>query len=173
MQQRNRKENGQIVSEQIGDINGTLFTYLRRKAKERDLEFSITKQYLWDLFVAQQGKCALTGVDLFISSTLIGNNKTGKRLDRTKHTASLDRINNDVGYVVGNLQWIHKTINKMRREYSIDEYIYWCKLVANHANIEPTPQNDDFVCGKVQRLTGEESTNNPDTSAGHPTRMKI
>jgi hypothetical protein len=166
--QRNRKDNGQIISEMVGDICGTYFTYLRRKARERGLEFSITKEYLWDLFISQDSKCALSGVILVISPDLIGSNKTGKRIDRSKHTASLDRINNNVGYVEGNLQWVHKTVNRMRRQYTVEEYIKWSKLVADHANIEPSSVNDSEVTEKVQRLEGEESTNNPSTSAGHP-----
>lgn len=168
MTTRNRKDNGQIISETCGDINGTYFTYLRSKATQRGLEFSISKQYIWDLFLAQNKKCALTGVPLIISSKLIGNNKNGKRIDRSIHTASLDRIDNSKGYVVGNVQWIHKTINMMRRQYTVEEYVNWCKLVASHANIEPTSVNDKLVAEKVQRLTGEESTNNPDTSAELP-----
>lgn len=166
MQNRNRKANGQIISENVGDINGTYFTYLRAKAKERNLEFSVSKEYLWNLFLKQNKKCALSGVDLVISNKLIGTNTSGKRIDRTEHTASLDRIDNTKGYVENNLQWVHKILNGMRRQYSIEEYIKWCTLVANHANIEPISMNEVKVVEQVQRLESEDSTNKLSTSAG-------
>jgi len=132
MQIRHRKENGQIIPELIGNINGTYFTYLRRKARERKLEFSVSKQYLWDLYLNQGGLCALSGVPIVISTKLIGNNRGGKRVDRQEHTASLDRIDNGGGYVEGNLQWVHKLVNGMRRQHSVEEYINWCSKVAQY-----------------------------------------
>lgn len=46
----------------------------------------------------QEMKCALTGWD--IDAMTVSNN-----------TASLDRINSLEGYVVGNVQWVHKMVN--------------------------------------------------------------
>lgn len=126
-----REINGRLVQQKIGDINGTLFTYLRSKARERSLDFNISKQYLWDLYEKQNRKCALSGVPIEIASTLVKSG-TGKRIDRTNHTASLDRIDNSLPYIEGNLQWVHKKVNGMRRQYSIREYIDWCTLVADY-----------------------------------------
>lgn len=125
-----RNKNGQIQKQLVGDICGTYFAYLRRKAKERELEFLINKEYIWDLFLKQNKKCALSGVDLIISTTISKQD----HLDRTNHTASLDRIDNNKGYIEGNLQWVHKTINRMRRQYTVEEYINWCKKVAENSN---------------------------------------
>lgn len=111
-----------------GDVSGTLMTYLKRKAKERNLEFNVTAEQLWELFLKQDRKCALSGVDLFLETKI----NSQHNLDRTKHTASLDRIDNTKGYDIENLQWIHKVLNHMRRQYSVEEYVHWCKLVAKH-----------------------------------------
>jgi hypothetical protein len=45
-------------------------------------------------------------------------------------TASLDRIDNDKGYVKSNIQWIHKDINYMKRILSQKKLIEYCNLVA-------------------------------------------
>ena len=45
-------------------------------------------------------------------------------------TMSLDRIDNNKGYIEENVQWVHKDINMMKRIYSQDYFIYMCKLVA-------------------------------------------
>lgn len=112
----------------VGDVSGTLMTYLKRKAKERSLEFTVTAQELWDLFNKQNGKCALSGVDITLTTVI----NSQHNLDRAKMTASLDRIDNSKSYTIDNVQWIHKVLNHMRRQYSIDEYVKWCKLVAEY-----------------------------------------
>lgn len=47
-------------------------------------------------------------------------------------TASIDRINSNKGYSLSNVQWVHKTINKMKCKLSDDEFIAFCKAVAKH-----------------------------------------
>lgn len=42
-----------------------------------------------------------------------------------------------------------------------------CSLIHKHANQQPSAENDREVPATVQRLDGEESTNNPSTSAQH------
>lgn len=114
-------------------------TYLKRKAKERNLPFEVTKEELWNLYLKQAGKCALSGVDITITNEI---NKQ-HNLNKQKMTASLDRIDNSKGYTIDNVQWIHKILNHMRRQYSVEEYVHWCTLVANHANPEPSAVNDN------------------------------
>lgn len=156
-----KRKDHRWVSTGTGQVSGTLMTYLRRKAKERELEFSVTSEELWNLFLKQKGKCALSGVDLKLSTTINKQNN----LERKEMTASLDRKDNNKGYTLDNVQWIHKTVNLMRRQYSIEEYVYWCSLVSYHANIERSCMNEKLVMQNVQRLDGEDSTNNPSKSA--------
>jgi len=68
------------------------------------------------LFIKQNKLCSLSG--LLLESTY--NNMT----------MSLDRIDNNKGYIEENVQWVHKDINMMKRIYSQDYFIYMCKLVA-------------------------------------------
>jgi hypothetical protein len=145
----------------FGEICGTLMTYLRRKAKERNLSFDLTAEQLWNLFQGQNGLCALSGVPLEITTEI--NNQ--QNLNRDKMTASLDRIDNSKPYTIDNVQWVHKTVNKMRRQYSVDEYVKWCTLVAYHVNPERSSRNEIEVLENVQRLGSEDSTNNLPTSA--------
>lgn len=154
------RENHRWTSNLVGDISGTLMTYLKRKARERNLNWELSAEYLWKIFQQQDGRCALSGVPIYISSKIDKNHN----IDRTLHTASLDRIDNSLPYVEGNVQWIHKTLNAMRRQYSVAEFIWWCNKVASHANPERSSVNEIKVTENVQRLEGEDSTNNPSTS---------
>ena len=81
-------------------------------AKGRNKEIDIDSQYLKNLFEEQNETCALSGI----------------KLDRKN--MSLDRIDSSIGYVKGNLQWVHKIINRMKTDLSQDEFINLCKLVA-------------------------------------------
>jgi len=101
------------------DIPGKFWSTLKREAVSRNKEFNITIEYLQELWDRQNGKCAISGIQL----------ELGQQPDRT---ASLDRINNKKGYIVGNVQWVHKMINMMKGVYSQDELIRICKIITEY-----------------------------------------
>jgi hypothetical protein len=45
-------------------------------------------------------------------------------------TASLDRIDSSKGYIEGNVQWIHKHINKMKNNFNESYFIEICKKIS-------------------------------------------
>lgn len=108
-----------------GDICGDFWDSIKRGASGRKgrrlpVPFEITIQDAWDLFVAQNKKCVLTGLPIFIDYK--GYN--------VEHTASLDRIDNSFGYIKNNIQWVHKDINMMKRTYDQDYFIKMCNAVS-------------------------------------------
>lgn len=46
-------------------------------------------------------------------------------------TASIDRIDNSKGYIVGNVQWVHKQVNFMKGTMKQKEFIKFCKLISS------------------------------------------
>lgn len=107
----------------VGDMSGYYFGRLKRQARERDYEFSISPEYAWEVFLSQEGRCALTGIPLVF-------NGHKQRLRGLKQTASLDRIDSQLGYVKGNVQWIYVTLNKLKNNVPQDEFIGLCRLIA-------------------------------------------
>lgn len=105
-------------------LSGRYYTKCKHNAKCRDLDFTVTKKYLWELFESQNKLCALSGVPLELPLS---------NADDHLRTASLDRIDNDEGYVPGNVQWIHKELNIMRGPLELDHFLEWCRKVAKHA----------------------------------------
>lgn len=103
------------------------FNRIKNSAKKRGLNFSITKSFIDKLFIKQEGKCALSGVNIVLPENFT-------ELSTGFGTASLDRIDSSKGYEKGNVQWVHKTINVMKQSLSDDELIEWCSLVYNHDN---------------------------------------
>lgn len=99
------------------EISGCIWKQIKANQKSRNLDFNITIEYIWDLYIKQNRKCSLTGLEINF-----GKSKT----------ASLDRIDSSKGYLVGNVQWVHKNINKMKTDFDQGEFITFCKLVANY-----------------------------------------
>lgn len=105
----------------IGDMGATFFQEKERQAKRRKKVFTVSHQYLWNLFQKQGGKCALSGLLLTFGKT------------RTPDTtASLDRINPKIGYIEGNVQWVHKDVNKMKSVFNDDYFVKICRLVVKN-----------------------------------------
>lgn len=108
----------------IEDLSQNYWNHLILGAKTRNLEFNITIEFGWDLFLKQGKRCALSGVSLVFAKFYTP--------EQAKHhqTASLDRILQSRGYVVDNVQWVHKEINWIKGEASDGVFIDWCEKVA-------------------------------------------
>lgn len=94
---------------------------LNQNAIQRKIKFNLCLDYLDFLFEIQQNKCALSGLPISFRN----------------HTASLDRIENDLGYIEGNVHWVHKDVNCMKQTFAKDYFVYLCKSIAEK-HYEPT-----------------------------------
>lgn len=106
------------------DISSSFWTILKQSARVRNIKVDVTITDIWGLFLKQNKKCALTGIDINFDKS---RNK--------KHTASLDRIDSSKDYTLDNIQWVHKNINLMKMDLSQEEFIKFCKLVTEHNNV--------------------------------------
>ena len=104
----------------IGDMYGDFWARIKHSAQSRKYNFSISKSYVWKLFLSQDRKCAITGQPLCFRS----------KYNVADGTASLDRIDSCKGYIRGNVQWVHKDINIMKQKFPQDYFIKLCKMVA-------------------------------------------
>jgi len=106
-----------------GEIGHRYFQHVRNGAKLRRLKFSISLSQMWKLVIKQDGRCALSGVHL-----------TFKRSNgRMVGTASLDRKDSAKGYIKGNVQWIHKDINFMKRNLPEETFLTHCRNISRHS----------------------------------------
>lgn len=111
-----------------GEISRVFYTSKKGDAKERGIEFNVDIEYLWNLFINQNRRCALSGVELYFKNY-------GYKKYNEEQTASIDRIDSQIGYIEGNVQWVHKQINFMKQVLSQQEFVKWCNLVANHNRV--------------------------------------
>lgn len=104
-------------------ISGTIWHAIKFSAKRRDIEFNVSIDYAWKIFLNQSNKCAISGLDIYFAETC-SQHFSGET------TASLDRIDNTIGYVEGNIQWLHKDINKLKSDLPQEFLISLCKTIA-------------------------------------------
>lgn len=84
----------------------------------------LTPEYLQGLWGSQQGTCPFTGWALDLPETSL------KWRSQTPRRASLDRIDNALGYVRGNVRFVAVMANFARQTFSDEELVIFCKAVA-------------------------------------------
>lgn len=114
----------------VGGLSGSYYNSLKYGANKRKIEFNISKEFLWQLYLNQNMKCSITKVNI--------------KLSPKEKNASLDRIDSDLGYIEGNVQWVHKKINVIKWNCSTREFIYWCQLVVKN-NPKISLKNDEVL----------------------------
>jgi len=104
------------------EISLTKWSQIKKGAEYRNIEFNITIEEAWDLYLKQDKKCALTGIEIFLYIEKV----KGKAI-----TASLDRIDSNKGYSKENCQWVHKTVNGSKGKFNNKQFISLCHKIAN------------------------------------------
>lgn len=98
-------------------IPGTLWSNLISNAKVRNLAFDITPDDIYEQYVSQDKRCALTGRAIVLS------------FDAKLNTASVDRIDSALGYMKSNIQIVHKQVNQCKMDLSDSGFYFLCKDV--------------------------------------------
>ena len=108
----------------IGEISGSWWAmhvaHEIKQKKRKPVAVDLTLEEAWKLFERQDKKCALSGISLKFSSKAYFN------------TASLDRIDSSKGYELGNVQWVHKHVNFMKRDFEQNYFIDLCKKIVEN-----------------------------------------
>ena len=107
------------------DLTRTEWGYVRRNAKSRNMLLTITAKQAWEKFISQNKRCALTGLQLDL------NRYDNQLLAWDNGNASLDRIDSNLGYLVDNVWWLHKTVNMMKSNIGLDDFLKLCELIVN------------------------------------------
>lgn len=121
------------------EISGKLWGTIKNRASRRNYTIDIDIKYVWDLYEKQHRKCALSGISIVFG---IANHK------QTETTASLDRIDSTKGYIKGNVQWVHKTVNIMKNIFDNTLFINLCKKIAE-LNVDVEVLEDEEIMKNV------------------------
>lgn len=118
-----------------GEISGHFWGSIYKGAQKRNILFQITIEQAWSQFLLQNRKCALTKLDLIFARD--------HRNDNHLQTASLDRIDNNLGYRFDNIQWVHKDVNRLKQDLSVAELSYWANLITNKCDISDVQEHHE------------------------------
>lgn len=88
----------------------------RKRARIKGLDFDIDHKFLNDLFKKQQGRCAISGIDMIFKSA-----ETRKTSAPSYNVFSIDRIDSNLGYTKNNVQLVANSINMMKSYHSEEE----------------------------------------------------
>lgn len=105
--------------------------YMRRAQNKVDKygETNLSAQYLNDLWIFQKGICPLSGQNLKLPAGTGGWIKDNKL---SPYSASMDRIDNSLGYIKGNVRFIAVMANYARNTFTDEEVIEFGKAIAEH-----------------------------------------
>lgn len=109
------------------EIPLTYWNNVIKNSKKRNVPFTITIQDGWRLFLKQRRKCNLSGMPI-------------EFLPQKKTTASLDRIDSSRGYDIDNVQWLHKKVNKLKSDFTVNELVHLCKEISSFLNEKSSSQ---------------------------------
>lgn len=106
-------------------VPGSFVQRYRRSAKNKGFQYKISAEIIYNKWIQQKCKCALSGVDISFENEVP---------DPTRYqcTASIDRIDSKVGYIPTNIQIVHKFVNIMKNYFDENEFIKMCENIVSH-----------------------------------------
>lgn len=102
-----------------------LWQNLKTNAKRRGISVNIEKSDIEDMYKAQGGLCAVTGLPMQFSALESGKNS---------YAVSVDRIDSDLGYTRENVRLVCARVNLMKMELSDDQMMFWCGAILKGAD---------------------------------------
>ena len=106
----------------VGVVRLSWLNAFEKSARVRGYVWELTPEFVDTMHQEQDGLCAYSGLPI------------GWEVSGWNHTASIDRIDNDVGYTEGNVQLVHKEINMMRGSLEDDKFKELCHLIAEYTS---------------------------------------
>ena len=104
-------------------ISGNWSRYFTRLCCRSHKRETLTVEQCIEILEKQEGKCALSGIDL--TCQLVKG-------ERCLTNASLDRIEAGGPYIKENVQLVCTVLNSLRRDTPVDEFVWWCKKVSEY-----------------------------------------
>jgi len=104
-----------------GSVSGRsyeLWDSAKRRAKNKGLEFSLSRKDIEDMFSRQGNKCSLTGIDF----DFIVPDESWKN---NPYSPSIDRVDSSKGYLLNNVRLVLTCVNLAINEWGQDVLDKW------------------------------------------------
>ncbi len=112
------------------DISLSPFRWIKHciqiRSHQMEKETNLDLQYLKELWDSQNGICPYTGIKMILPEY---KRKGRKRENMLPYQASLDRINSNLGYIKGNVEFVCLSINYGKNGFSKQQMIDFLNLI--------------------------------------------
>lgn len=108
----------------VGTLSGSHWYRITNGAEVRELKVTMTKEDAWNLYEKQNRRCVYSGLLLEFDPR-----------DHGGTTASLDRIDSNKDYTIDNVQWVHRDINMMKRDFTEQYFKELCRMVVENNDV--------------------------------------
>jgi ribosomal protein L37E len=92
----------------------------RHRAKKKGWDFEFTIEEAMEIWRNQNGECAVTGFPMTHS------------MENFEFSASIDRMDNSLGYTKGNVRLVCARVNMMRNTLDAEMFLFWAKAVSKN-----------------------------------------
>lgn len=106
----------------VGAVRVSWYNSFEKSARVRGYVWKLNPEFVDIMHQEQDGLCVYSGIPI------------GWEVSGWDHTASIDRIDNSVGYTESNVQLVHKEINMMRGSLEDNRFKELCYLIAGNVN---------------------------------------
>ena len=104
----------------LSSLHGKAKSSVKNGNRAGHIDFTITIQDLVNLWLAQEGRCVVSGV-------FLTHHKDGS--GTKEFNASIDRISNERGYSPENVRLVCYRVNMMRSVLAQDMFYWWVKTI--------------------------------------------
>ena len=94
-----------------------MYLYNKMETIKRRKPVDVTLDELMEVYDAQEGRCAVTGVTMT------------HQADSPQTNISIDQIRPGQGYTKSNIRLVCAAVNYMKHRMSDEELVWWCKEV--------------------------------------------
>ena len=101
------------------------FVGLRDRAIRNGLVVDFDKEYLRELWITQNQRCAISGVEM---TTVFFSGRVPSNM-------SVDRIDSEKGYIRGNVQLVCMAVNQMKSDLSNEELLFFCNKIVENSKL--------------------------------------
>jgi hypothetical protein len=104
------------------------FKYSLNKARSRSKSKSettdLTLEYLKEIWETQKGLCSYTNIKMEMPRS-----SQDEDIKKSPTKLSLDRIDPNIGYIKGNVEFVCYCVNVMKNDFSKDQMLHFIKLI--------------------------------------------
>ncbi len=104
-------------------LSVTILGDTAKRAKNNNFEFNLDRAYLVSLWNTQNGRCAVSDMEM--------DTHSGTRENKNPMRGSLDRIDNSKGYVRGNVRFVCHWVNNAKSTWTDEIFEQFIKACGN------------------------------------------